>query len=257
MRVAVVQMTIADGDPAANLARAEGLIRQSPGAKLYLLPELWTTGYAHASWKDIALNVTPKMCANIQELSQTLSAWIGGSMISARDDDQLVNRFWLFSPDGNPPIYYDKVHLFAPMKEDEYLSAGANTAVRQIDEFTASLSICFDLRFPAMYRQTAIAGADLFLVASEWPHPRGRTMRLLAQARAVENQAFLLLSNRLGPASDGTDFAGGSMIVGPDGTILAEAESAEMVIVAEIDAKAVRQIRTQLPVLSRGVDGID
>src|SRR5689334_5331389 len=99
MRVAVVQMTVADGDPSANFAHAETLIRQSPGAKLYLLPELWTTGYAHASWHDTAVSVTPKMCANIQELSRTLNAWIGGSMISVRDNGELVNRFWLFSPD--------------------------------------------------------------------------------------------------------------------------------------------------------------
>ena len=257
MRVAVVQMTIADGDPSVNLAHASELLRQAPGANLYLLPELWTTGYAHSTWKNTAINITPKICADLQEMSQTLNAWIGGSMISLRDDGKLANRFWLFSPGGDAPVYYDKIHLFAPMQEDVYLAHGENLITQQIDAFNASLSICFDLRFPAMYRRSAIAGADLFLVASEWPHPRSETLRLLARARAVENQSFLLLSNRLGPASDGTNFCGGSMIVAPDGTILADAGANETVITADISAETAAQLRKHLEVLTREVDGID
>jgi predicted amidohydrolase len=257
MRTAVVQMIVADGNPTANFAHAENLIRQNPGASLYLLPELWTTGYDHSSWKDTAVNVTPKMCADLQELSQTLRAWIGGSMISTTDNGGLANRFRLFSPSGDAPVHYDKVHLFSPMKEDEYLSHGETTVVKRMDEFNAALSICFDLRFPAMYRGSAIEGADLFLVASEWPHPRYETLRLLARARAVENQAFLLLSNRLGLAADGTDFCGGSMIVAPDGQILADAENREQVIIADIDAGQSAKLRSALAVLSRGIDGID
>ena len=257
MRVAVVQMMVTDGNPSVNFAHAENLIKQSPGANLYLLPELWTTGYDHSSWNNTAVNITPKICADLQELSQTLKAWIGGSMISSRDDVGLANRFWLFSPKGDVPIHYDKVHLFSPMKEDKYLSHGETTVMTQIDEFKASLSICFDLRFPAMYCQTAIDGANLFLVASEWPHPRYETLRLLARARAVENQAFLLLSNRLGPASDGTNFCGGSMIVAPDGQIVADAEDSEQVIITDIDIEQSAKLRSNLAVLSRGIAGID
>ena len=257
MRIAVVQMQIVDGDPAVNLCRAAELINANPGADLYVLPELWTTGYAHACWGDAARNSTPDICADVQALAEASHAWIAGSMISLNSEGHLVNRLWLFSPEGGAPLFYDKGHLFRPMQEHLHLAAGTHRVRHRIGDVETALSICFDLRFPEMYRWDAVDGAELFLVVSEWPHPRSETLRALARARAMENQAYLVLSNRVGKGADGTAFCGGSMIVAPDGTLLADAGEVESVIFAEIDAAKVRETRSAFPVLGLRAEGLD
>lgn len=257
MRAAVVQMQIVDGDPATNLCRAAELINSHPGADLYVLPELWTTGYAHGCWSDAARNSTPDICGDVQALAVSIHAWIAGSLISHNADGHLVNRLWAFSPDGEPPIIYDKGHLFRPMDEHLHLVAGTHRVRHLIAGVEAALSICFDLRFPELYRHDAVAGAELFLVVSEWPHPRGEALRALARARAMENQAYLVLANRVGPSVDGTVFCGGSMIVGPDGAVLADAGDTEAVIFAEISSAKVRELRAAFPVLGLRAEGLD
>ena len=257
MRVAAVQMQIADGDPAVNLCRAAELINTNPGADLYVLPELWTTGYAHGCWSDAAQSSTPDICGDIQALATSIRAWIAGSLISLNSEGHLVNRFWVFSPEGGAPVFYDKGHLFRPMQEHLHLVAGKRRVRHRIGDIEAALSICFDLRFPEMYRCDAVDGAEMFLVASEWPHPRSETLRALARARAMENQAYLVLSNRVGQGADGTDFCGGSMIVAPDGAVLADAGEVETVISAEIDPAKVRGIRAAFQVLELRAEGLD
>jgi predicted amidohydrolase len=256
MKAALVQMEVVDGDPAANQRKAESLISGSPEAKLYLLPELWTTGYAHGSWPEAARGWTPRHCAWLQGLAEKRRAWIAGSMVSLDEGGRLVNRLWVFGPQG-PPVHYDKGHLFQPMREHLHLAAGPGRVRMRVGPFEAGLSICFDLRFPEMYRRDAVEGAELFLVSAEWPHPRGEAMRALARARAIENQAYLLLVNRVGPSSDGTVFCGGSMAVGPEGSLLAEAGESECVVTATLDPGAARGLRSQFPVLGLRVPGLD
>jgi predicted amidohydrolase len=108
-----------------------------------------------------------------------------------------------------------------------------------------------------MYRLDALEGADLFLIPAEWPAERITTMRLLARARAAENQAYAVLCNRAGPAEDGTVFGGGSMVVGPDGTVLADAGAAEETIRAALDPAAVAAVRARLPVFDQRAAGVD
>jgi predicted amidohydrolase len=171
----------------------------------------------------------------------------------------LVNRFWLFFPDGRPPVSYDKGHLFAPMREDRYLVPGDRRVCAPLDGWTAGLSLCFDLRFPEMYRLAAVSGVDLFLVASEWPAQRAAALRTLATARAIENQAYLALVNRIGRAdTDGTMFGGGSMLVAPDGTIVADAgTTAEGVVIGVAEKARLAQARRDLAVIPLRRPGLD
>ena len=257
LRIALVQMAVTDGQPTRNLERAVAAIEAAPAADLYLLPELWTTGYQHAGWPDAARQ-TPAVHAAMQRLSTARRAAIGGSFID-RADSGLVNRFWLCYPDGRAPVTYDKGHLFAPMREDQHLVPGDRRVSAALNGWTANLSLCFDLRFPEMYRLAAIGGADLFLVASEWPAERATALRTLAQARAIENQAYLALVNRIGRAdTDGTLFGGGSMLVAPDGTIVADAgTTAEGVVIGAADPARVTAARRSLAVLSLRRPGVD
>ena len=262
LRVALVQMTVTDGDPAANLARAESLIGRAPAADLYVLPELCTTGYAHDAWWPAAVHDTPRTLAALQALADARGAWVVAGTI-AHDGEALVNRLHLLSPRGAvDAIAYDKAHLIPAMGEPERLRAGRRRVAARIGDGAratdAALSLCFDLRFPEQYRRDAADGATLFVCASEWPHPRAETLRLLARARAAENQAWLALSNRVGPAADGTVFCGGSCLVSPDGVVLADAGDAhDVVVLAAVDASVALRARATFPVLPFRAEGVD
>jgi predicted amidohydrolase len=236
-------MQIADGEPEANLQRAIRLVEASPASDLILLPELFTTGYAHETWGETAAKHTPAALERLSQSASNKRTALAGSVVSTNQDGKLVNRLWLLLPDGRRP-HYDKQHLFAPMREQELLCAGTTPLIENLIEFRATFSICFDLRFPEMYREAAIAGANLMCVVSEWPTPRAEALRILAKARAVENHAYVALCNRVGVAKDGTEFSGGSAIISPDGSILADAaDQADAIISAEIDSATCAKLR--------------
>jgi len=256
LRVALVQLAVEDGRPAANLARVRTLIAEAAPADLWLLPELWTTGYTQSQWPAQAREATPDAADALAALARDTGAWIGGSMISVAGAG-LANRFWLFPPHDGAPVTYDKAHLFAPMAEPVHLTAGTGRVAASVHGWPAALSICFDLRFPEMYRLDAVDGAALFLVVAAWPAERVAAMRLLARARAVENQAYLALCNRAGTAADGTVFGGGSLVVAPDGTTLADGREGEGVLTAVLEPDRVDATRAALPVLTARVPGVD
>jgi predicted amidohydrolase len=258
MRIALLQLAVVDADPWANLERAELMLRDVAIDRpdVALLPELWTTGYAHDSWATVADNETPKVMDRLAALSSELGMTIGGSMVH-RSHGALMNRFTLTGPDGTVTAMYDKSHLFVPMREDEFFSAGKERVDVRVGETPASLSICYDLRFPGMYRASALTGSELFLVVSEWPDPRATVLRTLATARAVENQAFLALCNRTGVGADGTTFCGGSMVVSPSGEILMDLGREECSGVVDIKLREVSMTRAMLPVLTHELATVD
>jgi predicted amidohydrolase len=257
LRVALVQLAIRDGDPAANAQRASELIRAAPPADVYLLPELWTSGYAHDTWPATADESTPGICAALAALSAELGAVVGGSQIARNAQGRLVNRFFLFHADGRACTTYDKSHLFAPMREPGWLTPGDKRVRVRVGDWTAALSICFDLRFPEMYRLDAVDGADLFFIVAEWPAVRREALRALAVARAIENQAFVVLVNRTGEAADGTQFGGGSVVIGPDGSVRADAGDGEGVVVGRVDRESLHAMRSTLEVLGVRRAGVD
>jgi omega-amidase len=216
MRVAVVQMEIEDGQPQRNLERATRWIMKSD-ADLVVLPELWTSGYCHKKWANIARNSTPQILRAVADLCRAEKKWVAGSIISACDRKLLANRFILMNPSGVLAGYYDKVHLFKPLQEHIYLQPGTRLPVFSIKGFRVSPAICFDLRFPELFRTPIRSKTDLYVVASEWPHPRCEALTTLARARAIENGAYLALANRVGGSSSTLRFCGGSRIVDPLG----------------------------------------
>ena len=257
LRLGILQLAIRDGDPEANTERALQLLDEAPAADLYLLPELWTTGYAHDSWDGAADRHTPRILERLGQEAEDRRAWIGGSMITRRENGALVNRLWLVHPDGSAPSRYDKAHLFEPMGEVGRLEPGEERVRAGIGEWNAGLSLCYDLRFPGMYRLDALDGADLFLVPSEWPAERHGVLELLARARAAENQAYLVLCNRAGADSGGAVFGGGSMVVDPAGDMVMRAGSGMESGVCRADHGRVRAVREAIPVLDRERQGID
>lgn len=255
--VAIVQMAVIDGEVDKNLQKVESLLSGSPGADIYLLPELFTTGYDKHSWYDSEKNSQHNVVARIGTLAKRLNAVICGS-IAVKDGADLYNRMLAIGPDGAELAAYDKIHLFKLMEEDKHFTAGESLGVFEFRGARFGMAICYDLRFPAMFQKMAAAGVHAFLVSSEWPHPRCDIMELLARARAVENQCFLVSSNRVGISADSTKFCGGSLMTGPGGRfkIIDETEG-EGILLADVSADKVQSIRSKIDVLADRISCID
>jgi predicted amidohydrolase len=233
---------VSDGDPDTNLARALDAVSAEGPAHLTVLPELWTSGYAHGEWTRIASIDTPRIVDRLLEKARTTGSWIAGSMIH-QEDGRLFNRLSFLGPDGQR-VHYDKVHLFGPMGEVERLTPGEARGALEIAGWKAAPSICFDLRFPEMYRLDALDGAILYVVVAAWPAVRREAFRILCRARALENQAFLVFCNRSGRGADGTLFAGSSLVVDPEGRVIAELGSTPGILTAELDPGALGAARS-------------
>lgn len=257
MQIAVVQMQIVDGNPAANRSTVLAYLSEHAGYDLYLLPELWTTGYVQQEWSRLATQDTPATLVWMSEQARERRIWLAGSVIAANADGTLANRFVMFDRNGALACQYDKAHLFHPLDEHIYLRAGAAMPpVVEAEGVRLSPAICYDLRFPEMFRRNTLRGVDVFLVSSAWPFPRQHALNILTEARAIENQAIVALANRIGVDAKGNHFCGGSGVFGPIGP-LSEMHQAEGVAVADIDPVALRELRKSFPVLEHRLERID
>jgi omega-amidase len=252
VKVALVQMQIQLADPIANRAKVATRVTEAAaaGARLILLPELWSTGYCLPRLRDGLAEapggVTERFLA---DLAQQHQVFLNAS-IPVQEGQDVFNRAFLFGPDGATLAQYDKVHLVPMLDEPTWLAAGDRLAVAPLggEGAVAGLGICYDLRFPELWRSLALQGAGLLLLPAEWPDLRAAHWRALAIARAIENGAFVLGCNACG--SDGTNtFAGGSLIVSPWGEVLAEAGQAETILYADLDLSLIEAARTRVPVL--------
>ncbi len=247
----LAQTDIILGDKAANLARAEPLIARAAdaGARLILFPELWTTGYDLPRASELAEPIPDGPTARqLAAWARAHDLWIGGSMLERDEHGRVYNAAWLFGPEGEAVGPYRKIHRFGPMAEDRWLEAGCEPGLFDLPWGKTGVAICYDLRFPELFRGYALAGARLILLPSEWPHPRLHHWRTLIQARAIENQCFVAAINRVGQDRDNA-FCGHSMVVGPWGDVLAEAGESPKLLVVELDLAEADAARQRIPVL--------
>jgi predicted amidohydrolase len=249
LTVALGQMDIALGDPAANLATARRLAGEARalGAELLLLPELWATGYDLERAGELADEVGAGAFAAVSALAREHGLAIGGSLL-ARRPGRPTNTATLYGPDGALLAEYSKIHLFGLMAEDRFLSAGQRAPVFDTPWGRGALAICYDLRFPELFRSYATRGAGLILLPSEWPYPRLEHWRTLVRARAIENQCFIVACNRVGRDRDNL-FCGHSLAVDPWGETLVEGGDSPALLIAKLDLGAVVAVRNRMSVL--------
>jgi deaminated glutathione amidase len=270
MLAAVVQLH-ATVDKPSNLDRAERLIRDaaSAGAQLVALPEYFSCYGTAVSPQSIASTygaaaesipgpTADRLCALARELRITIN---GGSFFE-RHDGAIYNTTTLIDSDGELVAVYRKIHLFEARAAQITYSEGAaitpgheiTAAELEIDgrSVTAGLSICFDVRFPELYRILAAErGATLLFVPAAFPEATGRDhWELLVRARAVENQAYVLAPAQWGQQTDGSWLHGRSVIVDPWGTVLATVPDGEGFALASIDLDRVQTFRREYPNLS-------
>lgn len=217
----------------------------------FVLPELFTTGYhGKDRMKSLSEDINGPTVDAIKKITRQYGiAFAAGSYIENRNGI-IHNTSLSIDRKGRLAGTYRKTHLFTVLKEDKLLSPGNEIDVFRIEKITAGTLTCFELRFPEIARKLALQGAQILFCPVEWSHPKAEILFTLARARAIENQVFLALANIVGRRG-GLDFCGGSMVIAPDGAVLARgSEDKEEIIDAEIDIRLVSIYRKQLPALS-------
>ena len=251
MKVACIQMDIVFGDVKANIENAKKKIGEAMEEKpdVIVFPELWTTGYDLERIFEIADE-------DGKQTKQLLSEWarrynvniVGGSIAKSREKG-VTNTMYTVNRKGELQNEYQKVHLFQLMDEHKYLMAGNETGEFILDEVQCGGVICYDIRFPEWLRVHTARGAKVLFVVAQWPLIRLAHWRLLIQARAVENQCYVVACNRAGEDPNNV-FAGHSLIVDPWGEIVAEAEETEMILHGSLDLEKIKEVRKGMPVFA-------
>jgi predicted amidohydrolase len=256
MRVSLIQLRSDEHESSATrLERAAALVRAQQGADLVLLPELWLPGgFDHRAWERCAEPLTGPTATALADWARQLGAYLhAGSVVEAAPDGGLYNTSLLYGPDGALLTTYRKIHRFGfatATGEARVFSAGAAVVTCPLPFGEAGLATCYDLRFPELFRLLVGAGATLLLMPSAWPERRIEHWNVLARARAIENQMFVLACNGVGAQPGGVQLGGRSLVVDPWGAVLAEAGPDEQVLTVEIDPALVAKTRAQFPVLS-------
>jgi len=261
MKVAAVQM-VSTPDVDRNLQAAARLLAEAAGAgaRLALLPEYFCLmGRRDSDKFDIAEapGDGPIQRFLAQQAREHRLWLIGGTVpLRAAGADRLRNSCLVFAPDGHLAARYDKIHLFAydngreSYDEGRVLEPGSECVALQADEARVGLSVCYDLRFPEMYRALMSPPCDLLTVPSAFTHTTGAAhWQLLLRARAVENQCYVLAAAQGGVHENGRRTWGHSLFIDPWGEVLAERAEGEGVVLGDIDAARVADVRRQLPAL--------
>lgn len=249
MQLSLGQFHLSLGEPDRNFERVRVWTEEAArrGSQLVVFPELWSTAYDLEHWPAHASPLSEGLFARLGALAREHRIAIAGSLLEARDG-RAYNTFTLHAADGALLAAYRKIHLVPMLDEHQWLAAGE--ALRSVDAAwgRTGLGICYDLRFPEMWRRYALDGARLFLIPAEWPSRRAYHWQTLLRARAIENQVFIAACNRVGE-SKGEVFAGRSAVIDPWGEPVAEAgPEAEVLLTAEIDLTKADEVRARIPV---------
>jgi len=246
LRVTLVQQPLAWGDPAANRARFAGLLTPLAGATdLIVLPETFTTGFS-MEVERLAEPAGGPTTTWLRDLAQELDAAITGSVITA-EGGRCYNRLLWAQPGGATLRHYDKRHLFRMGREHEHFAPGAAAWSVPWRGFNVCPLVCYDLRFPVFSRRRAGLDYELLLYVANWPSPRAHAWSTLLKARAIENQAYVVGVNRVGPDGHGIAHSGDSAAIDYFGQPLAEAGSVPAVLTVELDAGRLRAFREKFP----------
>ncbi|MGB7587488.1 MAG: carbon-nitrogen hydrolase family protein [Solirubrobacterales bacterium] len=258
MRAAAVQLN-STNDKARNVATAERLVRAAAadGAELVALPEKWNLLGAGEELAAGAEDLDGPTLSAARSWARELDINLLAGSIAERGPEKVFNTSVLIGPDGADLGVYRKIHLFdveaggVEYRESEHEAPGNEIVLATAGEVTVGLTVCYDLRFPELYRILAVRGAQLVTVPSAFTLATGRDhWEVLLRARAIENQVFVLAPNQVGEAAPHYSSYGRSLIVDPWGTVLATAPDEECFVAADLDLEFQGQIRESLPSLA-------
>lgn len=249
MRVALVQHDVAFEDPVATCDHVAPLVQAAAGrgAELVVLTEMFATGFSMAADRVAEPATGGVGLKFLLDMAAGTGAAVCGSL-PVRDNSgpRPVNRFLFAFPDGRT-VGYDKVHPFSYGGEDKHYAAGSSASTFHWEGVALAPFVCYDLRFADFFWALA-PSTDCYLGVANWPAPRHGHFRALAVACAIENQAYVLATNRVGTGG-GLDYSGGTIAVGPLGEVLAEAGAGEETLLVDVSASRVREVREAYPFL--------
>lgn len=245
MRALLIQGDIKRGDPHHNREHFLNLMEQAlkDEPDVLILPEMWNTGF-YEGMKEQADRGGEPTSGILSRFAREHKVYVVGGSIADLEGDNLYNRSYVFSRQGEIMATYDKIHLFKLMKEDRTFNPGEKKSFFTLDDIPCGLIICYDLRFPELSLSLALAGAQVIIVVAQWPGSRIDAWRFLVGARAVENQIFTLGVNRAG-REEGHTF-GHSLAVDPAGILLGEAGEGETRLKVEISPEVIRENREKV-----------
>ncbi len=267
MTVALVQMDIAWGDTRANIRTAERLMLSAARSDLYVLPEMWNTG---VNPDPRSLPHAPCPLQWMQQMADRLNAAVAGSMAVSLPDGTYRNRLYFARPAPSPEVegresncqpcqqslpprgevwrgaFYDKHHLFSYGGETEHFTPGGEQVTVEWRGVRFRLSVCYDLRFPLWLRNRD--DYDALICVASWPSVRMHAWKVLLQARAIENQCYVLGVNRIGH-DPYCDYSGGTTLVDPFGQPTSCPDHEASVLTQTLDLKRLRSFRRKFPVL--------
>ncbi|HEK9099396.1 carbon-nitrogen family hydrolase [Bacillus pfraonensis] len=251
MKVACIQMDIAFGNVKINIENAKKKIEEAMQGNpdIIVLPELWTTGYDLERVPEIADGDGIQTKQLLSEWAQQYCVNIVGGSIAKQTKHGVMNTMYTVNREGKLQSEYSKVHLFQLMNEHNYLIAGDKTGEFTLDGVQCGGVICYDIRFPEWLRVHTVRGVNVLFVVAEWPLVRLAHWRLLLQARAIENQCYVVACNRAGEDPNNV-FAGHSLIVNPWGEIVAEAGEEESILYGNVELEKIKEVRKGIPVFA-------
>jgi len=219
-------------------------------ADLAILPELWSTAaFDLDSARENAQPFDCPLVSRMSDIARRHSTWLhGGSFAEVTEDGRHFNTSVLFAPDGSVAATYRKIHVFGYGGEAELMSAGDDLVVVDTPLGATGLATCYDTRFPEQFRALTEKGATAFLITSGWPTKRIEAWDVLVQARAIEDQAWVVACNQVG-MQKGLQLGGRSAVIDPIGNVVARAGSEETTLHATVEPGAVSEWREEFPAL--------
>lgn len=249
MKAHLVQYDIVWEDKGSNYAKVRSLVEGAePGrGDLIVLPELFDVGFTLNI--DVACDEDGSTLGFLRKLAEDTGCTVHGSRAMRSGSDRAVNCATIVAPDrGGLVCEYSKIHPFSFGREPESYDGGESIGSYEWNSMRVCPCVCYDLRFPELFRRGVREGAEVFVYGANWPDARQEHWRTLGVARAIENQAFVFAVNRCG-SDPHLSYAGGSIALGPKGEVLGELGSEEAVLSVEVDPDRVSSWRDAFPCL--------
>jgi omega-amidase len=247
--ITLIQLDIAWEQRQANHARVQSLLSgvSTPAGSMIVLPEMFDVGFTMSASlaQDEPTNATRDFC---QRLARQHASHVVAGFVQRDETGWPVNQASVFAPSGEVLGRYVKTFPFSPAGEDKHYAAGRGPVVLDVAGIKVAPIVCYDLRFPELFRSAVDLGAEAFVVIANWPSPRVEHWVTLLKARAIENQAYVIAVNRTG-SDPKLAYPGRSMVIDPRGNVVTDAGAGEGAFKSEIDVSLVRSWRSDFPAL--------
>lgn len=250
MRITLLQTDIKWGNPHANIKLVEQLMKTTGDSDLYVLPEMWSTGFATEPEGIAQGEAVNEALLWMRDVAKEKQCAISGSLAVQLIDGTYRNRHYFIDGRNHQEVFYDKHHLFTYGGENQYYTAGQSHTIVNYEGFRILLLTCYDLRFPCWSRYADKLEYDMIVVVANWPQSRQPVWHILTRARAIENQSYLIGVNRVGD-DDYSHYVGASCVIAPTGKTIAQCHRNQTeALTVELSLADLRQRRDKFRVLN-------